>query len=139
MFVKNAVNHNIKMTRHRQIVSKVLEDSGDHPDVDSVFKRSVVLDPGINLSTVYRNIKLFEQWGLLKKHYFRDSKARYELETRLHHDHIIDIESNEVVEFSNSEVGTMLARMLDMMEYELINYNLEVYAVRKKVDEPEAN
>lgn len=126
---------NVKITRRRRIIARVLEDSLDHPDIDLVHKRALEIDSGVNLSTVYRNVKLFEQWGLLKKHHFRDHKVRYELETAIHHDHVIDIETNNVVEFTSSEVRSSILKALKIMGYDLLDYNLEIYAVRSTSSE----
>lgn len=122
---------NIKFTEQRRVIAKVIKDSNDHPDVEKVFERSLKLDSNINLATIYRNINLFEHFGILKKHYFGDSRARYESAEEVHHDHLIDLQTNLVIEFSNNDLQKLIFHIADAMGYDLINYNIEIYAVKK--------
>ena len=128
---------NFKSTEQRKIIAKIIEESHDHPYTEQIFERAVVNDPNINLATVYRTLETFLKFGLLKKHYFGDNKARYELMGEIHHDHIIDVNSSEVSEFSNSEISNIIQKILDVMGYDLVNYSLEIYAVKKnqKIDD----
>lgn len=121
----------IKFTEQRKIIAQVIGDSIDHPDAEKVFDRALLIDPNINLATVYRNINLFEEYGLLKKHYFRTQKARYELETTNHHDHIIDVDDGQVIEFHNNAINNIINQIANSMGYKTINYNLEIYATKK--------
>jgi Fur family ferric uptake transcriptional regulator len=122
---------NVKFTEQRRIIAKIINDSTDHPDVEQVFIRSAKFDSNLNLATVYRTMNLFENLGILKKHYFGDNRARYESTGELNHDHLIDINSNAVIEFSNNELEKIIKQITEIMGYELVNYNLEVYAIKK--------
>jgi Fur family ferric uptake transcriptional regulator len=121
----------VKFTDQRRIIAKVISESQDHPDVEQVFERSTKFDKTLNLATVYRTINLFEKFGILNKHYFGDNKARYEPGGDIHHDHLIDIGSGNVTEFSNNEIRKIIVNILDIMGYEIVSYNLEVYGVKK--------
>ena len=129
----------VKFTDQRRIIAKVISESQDHPDIEQVFERSTKLDKTLNLATVYRTINLFEKFGIINKHYFGDNKARYESGGDIHHDHLIDITSNSVTEFSNNEVEKIIVQILDIMGYELVNYNLEVYGIKKELRKQELN
>ena len=59
------------MTEQRKIIIKVLEESTDHPDVESVFERAFKIDKKISIATVYRTIRIFEEHKLLEKHEFK--------------------------------------------------------------------
>ena len=128
---------NVKFTEQRKIVAKIIAESDDHPDVEQVFLRSMKYDSNLNLATVYRTINLFETLGILKKHYFGDNRARYETADEINHDHLIDINSNTVVEFTNSELGRLINEIANVMGYELVNYNLEIYGIKKNSDDNE--
>ena len=121
----------IKFTSQRRIIAKVIEDSGDHPSAEALFERVSKIDKDINLATIYRNIALFEKFGLLKKHFFGDARARYESGMH-HHNHLIDIDNGLVLEFSNNEISDLVNNTLKSMGYNLINYSLEVYGVKKQ-------
>ena len=121
----------LKLTEQRKIIVKVLSDSSDHPDVESVHKRAVKIDKKIGIATVYRTIKLFEDNNLLEKHEFKGYSSRYETVRENHH-HLIDIQSGKVKEFRNTLVDAMQKQVAKEMGYKLIDYRLELYAVPVK-------
>ena len=121
----------LKLTEQRKIIVKVLSDSLDHPDVESVHKRAVKIDQKIGIATVYRTIKLFEDNNLLEKHEFKGYSSRYETVRENHH-HLIDIKSGKVKEFRNTLVDAMQKQVAKEMGYKLIDYRLELYAVPVK-------
>ena len=122
---------NVKFTEQRRTIARAISDSTDHPDVEQVFLRSARLDTNLNLATVYRTINLFENLGILKKHYFGDNRARYESAGDIHHDHLIDLTTNTVIEFKNNEVERIVQQIAEVIGYELVNYNLEIYGIKK--------
>ena len=121
----------LKLTEQRKIIVKVLSNSSDHPDVESVHKRVVKIDKKIGIATVYRTIKLFEDNNLLEKHEFKGYSSRYETVRENHH-HLIDIQSGKVKEFRNTLVDAMQKQVAKEMGYKLVDYRLELYAVPVK-------
>ena len=93
-----AVSAGMRMTEQRRVIAQVLTQSDDHPDVEEVHRRSVLKDAGISIATVYRTVRLFEEAGILTRHDFGDGRARYEPASDDHHDHLIDIQSGQVIE-----------------------------------------
>ena len=122
---------NFKLTEQRKIIAGVINNSEDHPYAEQIFERAILKDKTINLATVYRTLETFLKYGLLKKHYFGDNKARYEIMNEIHHDHIIDVDSGAVTEFSNSEIESVIRKILNIMGYDMVNYSLEIYGVRQ--------
>ena len=118
----------LKMTEQRKIIVKVLSDSTDHPDVESVHKRVSKIDKKIGIATVYRTIKLFEDNNLLEKHEFKGYSSRYETVRENHH-HLIDIRSGRVKEFRNTLVDAMQKQVAKEMGFQLVDYRLELYAI----------
>lgn len=120
---------NIKLTENRRIIARVLSDSTDHPDVDEVFRRAAKINPSIGVATVYRAVKMFEEMGVIAKHDFGGKgKARYEtLEGDDHHDHLIDITTDEVHEFFNEEIEKLQEKIAHKMGYEIVGHKLEIY------------
>ena len=121
----------LKLTEQRKTIVKVLSDSSDHPDVESVHKRAAKIDQRIGIATVYRTIKLFEDNNLLEKHQFKGYSSRYETVRENHH-HLIDVKSGKVKEFRNTLVDAMQKQVAKEMGYKLIDYRLELYAVPVK-------
>ena len=124
--------HGLRMTDQRRIIAQVLEDADDHPDVEELYARASALDAAISLATVYRTVKLFEEAGILEKLEFRDGRARYEDAERDHHDHLIDLNSGEVIEFVDAEIEALQERIAAKLGYELKGHRLELYGVRRK-------
>ena len=121
----------LKMTQQRKVIVKILSESKDHPDVESVHRRVSKIDKRIGIATVYRTIKLFEDNNLLEKHEFKGYSSRYETVRENHH-HLIDVRSGIVKEFRNTLVDAMQKQVAIEMGYKLIDYRLELYAVPLK-------
>ncbi|MCR9089413.1 MAG: transcriptional repressor [Rhodobacteraceae bacterium] len=119
----------LRMTDQRRTVANVLQDAEDHPDVEELYTRASGLDPKISIATVYRTVKLFEEAGILEKHEFGDGRARYEAADRDHHDHLIDMNSGEVIEFVDSEIEALQERIAERLGYRLKGHRLELYGV----------
>lgn len=124
--------HGLRMTDQRRTIARVLEDAEDHPDVEELYARASAVDAGISLATVYRTVKLFEEAGILEKLEFGDGRARYEDAEREHHDHLIDMNSGEVIEFVNSEIEALQEKIAREYGYELKGHRLELYGVKLK-------
>lgn len=122
----------LRMTEQRRTIAKVLQASDDHPDVEELYARANKLDAAISLATVYRTVKLFEEAGILEKHEFGDGRARYEDAERQHHDHLIDLNSGEVIEFVDAEIEALQEKIAAKLGYDLKGHRLELYGVRKK-------
>ncbi|NKB16650.1 MAG: transcriptional repressor [Sphingomonadales bacterium] len=119
----------MRMTGQRRTIAKVLSEAEDHPDVEEVYRRASARDPRISLSTVYRTVRLFEEASILERHDFGDGRARYEEAPENHHDHLIDIQSGQVIEFSNEEIEKLQHRVAEQLGYKLVGHRLELYAV----------
>ena len=120
----------LRMTGQRRTIATVLEDAEDHPDVEELYARAAAIDAGISLATVYRTVKLFEEAGILEKLEFGDGRARYEDAEREHHDHLIDMNSGEVIEFVDEEIEALQERIAAKLGYELKGHRLELYGVK---------
>ena len=94
----------MRMTGQRRVIARILSESDDHPDVEVLHRRAILEDTGISIATVYRTVKLFEEAGILTRHDFGDGRSRYETISEDHHDHLIDLQSGKVIEFSNDAI-----------------------------------
>src|SRR3546814_17801733 len=82
------------------------------------------------IATVYRTVKSFEEASILERHDFGDGRARYEERPESHHDHLIDVKTGEVVEFSNEEIERLQAEVARTLGYRLVDHRLELFGVR---------
>lgn len=132
---KLCIEKGLKMTEQRRVIARVLSEATDHPDVEMVYQRAVERDPRISIATVYRTVKLFEEASILERHDFGDGRARYEERPDEHHDHLIDVKTGEVVEFSNEEIERLQAEVARALGYRLVDHRLELYGVRLSSEE----
>ena len=126
------IERGMKMTEQRRIIARVLSDADDHPDVEDVYQRSVRLDPKISIATVYRTVRLFEEAGLLDRHDFGDGRSRYEQASDDHHDHLVDVQSGDIIEFHDEEVEELQRQIAARLGYSLIGHRMELYGVELK-------
>lgn len=124
----------LKMTGQRRVIAKVISDSHDHPDVEMVYHRASAIDPKISIATVYRTVKLFEEAGITQKHDFGDGRARYEEASEIHHDHLIDLKSGKVIEFSNEVIEELQRKVAEQLGYKLVDHRLELYGLPLKIN-----
>jgi Fur family transcriptional regulator, ferric uptake regulator len=117
------------MTGQRRTIARVLDDSEDHPDVVELHRRAAAIDHRISLSTVYRTVKLFETEGILERLDFRDGRSRYEQAAREHHDHLINLETGDVIEFRSEDIEALQTEIARRLGYKVVYHRLELYAV----------
>ena len=127
----------LRMTGQRSIIADIITELGSHPaghpDVNLIYMKASEKDSNISIATVYRTVKLFEEYGVIEKHDFKDGRSRYEpIQESNHHDHLIDIESGDVYEFSNSEIEVIQKRIAEELGFELVDHRLELYG--KKIN-----
>ena len=126
----------VRLTDQRKTIAKVLSESKevygskDHPDVDELHKRVTAIDNKISIATVYRTVKLFEEAGILVKHDFKAGKARYEINDD--HNHLIDINSGEIVEFVDKDIEKLQNEVAKKLGYKLVDHKLELYGSKIK-------
>jgi Fur family ferric uptake transcriptional regulator len=119
----------LRMTKQRRVIARVLSESEDHPDVETVYRRASAIDPRIGLATVYRTLRLFEEAGILERHEFGDGRARYEEMSEEHHDHLIDVQSGKVIEFVSPEIEALQTKIAEQFGYRIVDHCLELYGV----------
>jgi Fur family ferric uptake transcriptional regulator len=119
----------MRMTEQRRVIARVLAGSEDHPDVEELYRRCAEVDQHISISTVYRTVKLFEDAGIIERHDFRAGRARYEPTGEVHHDHLINLRTGEVIEFQSEEIEKLQAEVARRLGYRLVDHRLELYAV----------
>lgn len=129
---KLCVEKGLKMTAQRRVIARVLSEADDHPDVEELYRRASKIDDAISIATVYRTVRLFEEANILERHDFRDGRSRYEEVPEVHHDHLIDVDTGDVIEFQNEEIERLQKEIAKKLGYELVDHRLELYGVSKK-------
>lgn len=124
----------LRITEQRRVIARVLSGVTDHPDVEELHRRVADVDPRISIATVYRTVKLFEEAGILERHEFQGGRSRYETVTEGHHDHLIDIDSGDVIEFHDPDIEELQKRIAERLGYRLVDHRMELYgqALKKR-------
>jgi Fur family ferric uptake transcriptional regulator len=119
----------LRITEQRRTIARILSDAEDHPDVETLHERAAAVDPGISIATVYRTVRLFEEAGILSRHEFGDGRARYEAASDEHHDHLIEVETGNVIEFVDEELEALQKRIAEKLGFRLVDHRMELYGV----------
>lgn len=123
------IEKGLKMTGQRRVIARVLSDAEDHPDANEVYLRATSIDSRISMATVYRTVRLFEELQVLERHDFGDGRARYEEASGEHHDHLIDVKSGQVIEFSNDQIERLQHAVAKRLGYRLVGHRLELFGL----------
>jgi Fur family ferric uptake transcriptional regulator len=128
---KLCLERGLKMTEQRRVISRVLSEAHDHPDVEEIYKRASAIDPKISIATVYRTMRLYEDANIIERRDFGDGRARYEENREEHHHHLIDVNSGKVIEFQDEALEEMKRKIAAKLGYDLIGDRLELYGVKR--------
>jgi Fur family ferric uptake transcriptional regulator len=119
----------LRITEQRRVIAQILSEAEDHPDVETLHERASAVDPKISIATVYRTVRLFEEAGILERHEFGDGRSRYEAASDAHHDHLIDVETGNVIEFVDDELEALQKRIAEKLGFRLVDHRMELYGV----------
>lgn len=122
----------VRITRQRAALLDVLAAADDHPDAVDLQRRAEVEVPGMSLSTVYRTLTALEEQGVILRHQFEGAPARFEHAEAGHHDHMIDVDTGEVVEFCSDRIEKLQAEIAAELGYEIVHHRMELYVRSKR-------
>ena len=122
----------VRLTKQRRIIVSILQETEDHPDALEIFRRASAIDPSISLSTVYRTTKLLEGLGAIHRHAFEGGPSRFEQAGGEHHDHLIDLDTGDVIEFHSERIEALQAEIAERLGYDIVHHRLELYGRKRK-------
>jgi Fur family transcriptional regulator, ferric uptake regulator len=122
----------VRLTRQRRAVLAEITLASDHPGAEELFSRVRRVEPGTSLSTVYRTLSALEEHGVVKRQSFGGASARFETADAAHHDHIVDIDTGDVIEFLSPLIEELQMRVAAEHGYVLVSHRMELYC-RKAV------
>ena len=123
----------LKATLPRIRILQILEDTPDkHLSAEDVYK--ILIDHGeeVGLATVYRVLTQFEAAGLVIRHNFDSGHSVFELDRGTHHDHMVHLDTGEIIEFQNEEIEELQKKIAKKHGFELIEHSLVLYVKSKK-------
>jgi Fur family ferric uptake transcriptional regulator len=123
----------LKITLPRLKILEIFEQSNDrHLSAEDIYKELLQSDEEIGLATVYRVLTQFEAAGLVTRHNFEGGHSIFELDDGEHHDHMVCVESGDVVEFYSEEIEALQRKMAEEHGFELLDHSLVLYVRPRK-------
>ncbi|ABM45359.1 hypothetical protein X471_00648 [Bartonella bacilliformis str. Heidi Mejia] len=121
----------LRITRQRRIILDILAYTDDHPNAFEIFQRANKIDSSISLSTVYRTMKILELNGTIHRHAFNGGPSRFEQADGEHHDHLIDIDTGQIIEFQSDIIENIQKEIAHSLGYDVIHHRLELYGKKR--------
>lgn len=123
----------LKVTLPRVKILQQLEDSAErHMSAEDLYKALLESGSDVGLATVYRVLTQFEQAGIVLRHNFEGGSAVFELANEGHHDHMVRMDTNEVIEFVDPEIEKRQHAIAEKHGFELVDHKLVLYVRPKK-------
>ncbi|MDH3811365.1 MAG: ferric iron uptake transcriptional regulator [Gammaproteobacteria bacterium] len=122
----------LKITLPRLKILEILEGTKSrHMSAEDIYKQLLQAGEDIGLATVYRVLTQFEAAGLVTRHNFEGGHSIFELDDGDHHDHMVCVETGDVVEFVSEEIERLQHEIAEKYGYELIDHSLVLYVKNK--------
>jgi Fur family ferric uptake transcriptional regulator len=123
----------LKVTLPRLKVLEALEKADPHHlSAEDVYKQLLNADASVGLATVYRVLTQLETANIVERHNFDDGHSVYELASDTHHDHIVDVDTGKVTEFTNEAIEVLQREIAAELGYELVDHELVLYVRKSK-------
>lgn len=124
----------LRVTPQRLALLAILMDSADHPNADELLARARAraLDDSVSLATVYRTLSALEEAGLIRKLTLESEPSRYEITPAAEHDHVVDIDTGEVIEIANDDIARLRRETLEQLGYEIVSQHTLIRARRMR-------
>ncbi len=122
----------VRITRQRQLILRLLAQADDHPDAMELHRRAVAEDASVSITTVYRTLKILEEKGEIHRHAFEGGPSRFEPADAAHHDHLIDVDTGQVVEFRSDKIEALQREIARDLGYEIVHHRLELYGRKRR-------
>ncbi len=118
----------LKVTLPRLKILEILETSAErHLSAEDIYKALIEAGEDIGLATVYRVLTQFESAGLINRHNFEGGHSVFELDQGRHHDHMVRVDTGEVIEFINDEIEALQDQIAKAHGLELVDHSLVLY------------
>ena len=118
------------------MIVEVVRQAVDHPDVEEIHRRAQLVRPDLSIATVYRTVKLLTLLHVFVRHRFGNGRSRYEIAESAPHDHLIDIDTGQILEIRDPRLFAIQDSLALEMGYEIVSYRLEIFAAKRKEIRP---
>ncbi|TGD74145.1 ferric iron uptake transcriptional regulator [Mangrovimicrobium sediminis] len=125
----------LKVTLPRVKILQILESTDDteqHMSAEDVYRALLSAGEDVGLATVYRVLTQFETAGLVTRHHFESGHSVFELAKGDHHDHMVCLDTGDVIEFNDPVIEERQRKIAEENGYELSDHSLVLYVRKKK-------
>jgi|TARA_B110000438_G_scaffold303696_1_gene366569 Fur family ferric uptake transcriptional regulator len=117
----------LKVTLPRLRILEMLEEDKSHLSAEEIYRNLLAAGEEVGLATVYRVLTQFEQAGICTKHNFEEGHAVYELTSSDHHDHMVCLDTGDIIEFTDDTIEELQHRVAKERGYEIIDHSMVLY------------
>jgi len=118
----------LRVTPQRASIITILSETDDHPNVEDLYEKTRALDDTVSVATVYRTMSVLENAGLVRKLVMDDAPARYEMMPHIDHDHLVDLDSGDLIEIPGTEIAELMSRVAAEMGYQIVSHHTVIRA-----------
>ncbi|MBW4963288.1 transcriptional repressor [Sulfitobacter sp. CW3] len=118
----------LRVTPQRASIITILSETDDHPNVEELYEKTRALDDTVSVATVYRTMSVLENAGLVRKLVMDDAPARYEMMPHTDHDHLVDIDSGDLIEIPGTEIAELMSRVAAELGYHIVSHHTVIRA-----------
>ncbi|WP_342844068.1 Fur family transcriptional regulator [Sulfitobacter sp. AS59] len=118
----------LRVTPQRASIITILSETDDHPNVEDLYEKTRALDDTVSVATVYRTMSVLENAGLVRKLVMDDAPARYEMMPQIDHDHLVDLDSGDLIEIPGTEIAELMSRVAAEMGYQIVSHHTVIRA-----------
>ncbi|MFC1944409.1 Fur family transcriptional regulator [Chloroflexota bacterium] len=101
----------LRVTSQRRLLLELITQAQGHLDADELYRRAKEVEPGISLSTVYRNLRLFKKMRLVEERHLTQEHHHYEAKAGTEHHHLVCLGCGRVIEFESRLIGLMKSQV----------------------------
>ena len=113
-------------------ILEVLEGSAEnHLSAEDIYKNLIANGEDVGLATVYRVLTQFESAGIVTRHNFESGHSVYEITPDDHHDHMVCLETGDVIEFHDEIIEKQQEKIASEMGYEIVDHSMVLYVKPK--------
>ncbi|MFT6089133.1 MAG: Fur family ferric uptake transcriptional regulator [Akkermansiaceae bacterium] len=118
----------LRVTPQRASIITILSETDDHPNVEELYEKTRALDDTVSVATVYRTMSVLENAGLVRKLVMDDAPARYEMMPHTDHDHLVDVDSGDLIEIPGTEIAELMSRVAAELGYHIVSHHTVIRA-----------
>ena len=125
----------LKVTLPRVKILQLMEQAEEdnhHLSAEDVYKSLLNSGEDVGLATVYRVLTQFETAGLVVRHNFEGGHSVFEMAKGEHHDHMVCMETNQVIEFYDEAIEQRQHELAEERGYEIVDHSMVLYVRPKK-------